>query len=211
VRVESVRREASGIAIVAAGGSSFAVDLALLEELGLPSARLKPGAELDEAETATLSLVSEEREAEHRALALLARAEQSSFMLRVKLEQRGFSSRAASIAIERLSYKSLVDDKRFARAWALSRLRHSGSRAEGPASLIAALRERGIDRTVAAEAIAEILGAEVEPEARAEALSLAFAKELKRSKDDKDEARRRLRALGYKSEEISDCFDRQNH
>jgi regulatory protein len=203
VKVESVTRGASGTATVVAGGSSFIAASDLLEELGLSPETLAPGAELDEAAYGILTLAAEAREAEKRGLALIARAEQSAFMLRVKLEARGFSSRAARIALERLQAGRFQDDRRFALAYASSRLGRHGSKPEGPASLVAALRDRGIDRSVAAEAVAELLS----PEERASALAAAAEKIMARSGGDRDEARRRLRELGYKSEEIADLFD----
>jgi SOS response regulatory protein OraA/RecX len=207
VRIESVRKGASGTATIAAGGSFFLVNLDTLAALGLDSRSLEPGNELDETQAALLALAAEAREAEKRALALLARAEQSTFLLLCKLEQRGFSSQASSIAIERLSASLLLDDRRFARAYAASRLAHRGSRAEGPASLIRALRERGIDRSIAIQVITEILGIETEPEARERALEAAAAKALKRSGGDREKARRFLREIGYKSEEIGAYFE----
>jgi SOS response regulatory protein OraA/RecX len=207
LRIETIRKGASGTATIAGGGSSFLVNLDTLATLGLGTNRLEPGMELDETEVSLLALAAEAREAEKRALALLARAEQSTFLLRCKLEQRGYSSRASSIALERLSASLLLDDKRFARAYAASRLAHRGSRAEGPASILRSLREKGIDRSTAIQTITELLGSEAEPEAREQALAAAAAKVLKRSGGDRDEARRFLRELGYKSEEISLYFE----
>jgi regulatory protein len=194
---------ASGAATVAAGGFSFLFKLEVLESLGLPASALVPGTELDEGAYAVLALAAEAREAEKRGLALLARAEQSAFMLRMKLEAREFSRRSVAIALERLAAEGFLDDRRFALAYASSRLAHRSSKAEGPASLIAALRERGVDRTIAAEALAELLG----PDERAAALASAAAKELKRSGGDREAARSRLRGLGFKSEEISELFE----
>jgi regulatory protein len=179
------------------------VDPGLLGKLGLPLASLTVGAELDESAVEFLALAAETREAERRGLALLARAEQSTFMLRCKLEQRGFSGRAVAIALDSLSASGILNDRRFARAYTASRLGQRRSKAEGPSSLVAALRERGLDRSLAAEVVAELL----DPEERAEVLSRAAAKELERSGGDRDETRRRLRALGFKSEEITDYFD----
>jgi regulatory protein len=177
--------------------------LEVLESLGFDTLKLLPGTELDEEAAAMLALAAEEREAERRGLALLARAEQSAFILRIKLEAREFSKRAVGIALERLAARGFLDDRRFAVAYASSRLAHRSSKAEGPMSLIAALRERGVDRSLAAEAVAEILG----PDERAGALAIAAAKELKRSRGDREAARGRLRGLGFKSEEISEHFD----
>jgi SOS response regulatory protein OraA/RecX len=200
LRIESVRRGASGTADVAVGGSSFLLLLEVLEGLGLSADELVPGVELDEAQGSLLALAAEAHEAEKRALFLLARAEQSRFMLAAKLERRGFS-KAATLALERLASAGLLDDRRFARAYASSRL---SRRAEGPSSLAAALRARGIDSETVASALAELLG----PEGRAAALRKTAAKEMKRSAGDRGEARRRLRALGFSATEIGDYFER---
>jgi regulatory protein len=203
MRIESIQRGASETAAIAVGGSSFLVKLDLLEELGLPLSSMVPGTELDEAAQELLALAAEAYKAEKRGLALLARAEQSTYMLGAKLELREFSRKAVRIALDRLAAAGLLDDRRFAYAYAASRLARRNSKAEGPTSLVAALRERGIDRTVAAEAVSRLLG----PAERADALASAAAKELKRSGGDRDEARRRLRALGFMSEEISELFE----
>jgi regulatory protein len=206
-RIDSVRRGASGTAIVAAGGSSFTLRPDLAEELGLAASSLTPGRELEEAESSILSLAAEAYEAERRGLALLARAEQSSQMLQQKLEKRGFSPKAAKLATARLRGEGLLDDSRFAAAFAASRLSRAGSKAEGPASLSSALRARGIDRETAAEALAGLLG----PEERREALEKAATKEGRKVSGDRDEIRRRLRFLGYRSDEIADYFDRHSN
>jgi SOS response regulatory protein OraA/RecX len=207
LKVESVRKGASGTATIAVGGSFFLVDLSQLEELGLTGSSLAEGTDLSEAELSILKLAAEAREAEKRGLALLAHAEQSAFMLHAKLEQREFSPKAVRLAIDRLLASGLLDDRRYARAYARSRLGRRGSKAEGPASLERSLRERGIDRTTAIAAIHELMGSETEPQVRLDALSSAWAKELKRSGGDRDEARRRLRELGFKSGELDDYFN----
>lgn len=196
LRIESVREGASGTASVAAGGSVFLVNLEQLESLGLAASVLAPGTELDEAGEFTIRLASEAHEAERRGLALLARAEQSTFLLRGKLEARGFSKSSVSLALERLSTQHWLDDRRFARAYAASRL---ARRPEGPASLTAALRARGIDADTAKSALAEVF----DPESRKEALARAYVRESKKAKNDEDETRSRLRALGFTSSEIT--------
>jgi regulatory protein len=199
-RVESVRQGASGAAVVAVGGSSYLFRLDQAETLGLSPVSLAAGVDLDEGEILLLSLAAESYEAEKRAGALLARAEQSSRILALKLEKKGYSKKAIRIALERLTLEGSLSDSRFAEAYVVSRL---SRRAEGPASLVAALRERGIDGDTAKTAVSVVLG----PEERASALAKAATKELRRSGSDKGEVRRRLHALGFKSEEISDFFD----
>jgi len=200
MRIESLHEGASGAATIAAGGSSFIVDAGQLEALGLPLSALAPGIELDEGEEATLRLAASAREAERRALALLARAEQSSYMLKCKLELRDFPPEAIRLALERLGAQGWLDDARFARAYATARL---SRRVEGPGSLVAALRARGVDQATAKEAVAAVLG----PEERREALGKAWARELKRASGDRDEARSRLRALGFSSSELREYLE----
>ena len=198
-RIDSIRQGASGTTIIVAGGSSFLFRPSQAEELGLDSASLLPGADLGEDAAGLLSLAAEAYEAEQKGVALLTRAEQSSHMLRQKLEARGISQKAARIAIERLSAEGTLSDRRYAEAYAASRL---SRRAEGPASLTASLRGRGVDGETAKAAVAAVLG----PGERVSALSKAADKELRRG-GDRDAVRRRLRALGFKSDEISGYFD----
>jgi regulatory protein len=201
VRIESVQQGASGTAIVALGGSSFLFRVSQAEELGLGLAALLAGAELDESEVDILALAAEVYETEKRAIALLARAEQSTLMLGAKLASRGFSKKAVRVALERLGAEGILSDSRFAEAYAASRL---ARRAEGPASLLSSLRERGIDGDTAKAAIAAVLG----PDERASALAKAAAKETRRSQGDREAIRRRLRGLGFKSEEIAEYFEK---
>jgi regulatory protein len=200
LKVESVRMGASGTAIIAAGGSSFIVRISQAEELGLSPASLAAGMELEEAAAAILALAAEAYEAEKKAIALMARAEQSAYMITQKLEVRGLSKKAARMAVDRLIGEGLISDLRFAEAYAISRL---SRRAEGPASLQSSLRGKGVDGETAKAAIAAVLG----PQERSSAIAKAAEKELRRSGGDRDAAKRRLRALGFKSGEISQYFD----
>jgi regulatory protein len=202
LRIDSVRQGASGTAIVAAGGSSYIFRPSQAEELGLPAGSLIPGAELEETDADILALAAEAYTVEKKAIALLVRAEQSAYMLGAKLETRGFSRKAVRVAVERLSTDGILSDRRYAEAYAASRL---SRRAEGPASLLSSLRGRGIDGETAVAAIAAVLG----PGQRLAALAKAAEKEMRRSGGDKDAARRRLRGLGFKSDEISEYFEEE--
>ena len=191
---------ASGTAVIAAGGSSFLFRVQQAEELGLPREALVPGLELDEAQSGLLALAAEAYEAEKKGLALLARAEQSVYMLGAKLEAKGLSRKAVKIAVERIQAEGLVSDRRFSEAFAAARL---SRRAEGPASLLSSLRGRGVDGDTAKSTVASLMG----PEERRAALAKAAAKEQRRSGGDREAVRRKLRSLGFKSDEISEFFD----
>jgi regulatory protein len=201
LRIESARQGASGTTIVVAGGSSYIFRSSQAEELGLSSDPLFPGAELEETDAGILAVAAEAYEAEKRAIALLARAEQSAYMLGAKLETRGLSKKAVRVALDRLSSDGVLSDRRYAEAYAASRL---SRRAEGPASLLSSLRGRGIDGETAKAAIAAVLG----PAERLPALAKAAEKEMRRSGGDREAARRRLRRLGFKSDEISAYFEK---
>ncbi len=211
LRVDSVKAAGSGTLIVSAGEGSFCIVQDQAESLGLRPEALVPGALLDDEALELLALAAEAREAGLRGLALLARAEQSAFMLKSKLEARGFSRRAVALALERLEAEGLLDDRRFAAAYAVSRLGRGGSKPEGPASLAAALAERGVERPVAAEAIAAVLG----PAERAAALAEAARRLSGRLGGPGKEGRGALRAalrsglreLGFKSDEIDRYFE----
>jgi len=178
------------------------VDLGLLAELGLGESSLAPGAELDEEAEGLVRLAAEARSAEARGLSLLARAEQSTQMLRMKLAARGFNEAAVRLAIGRLAAAGFADDARFSRAYAASRLSRRPGR-EGPATLAAALRARGVDSDTAASAVAAVLG----PEERREALGKAAAAAMKAACGDRAAARAALRRLGYGGGDISDYFE----
>ena len=200
LRIESIRMGAHGTAIIAAGGSSFLFRSEQAQELGLSLDSLALGLELDEAQGELLVLAAEAYEAEQKAYACLARAEQSVHMLSSKLEAKGYSRKAARLAVERLQAEGLLSDRRFADAYAASRL---SRRAEGPASLVASLRGKGVDGDTAKTAVASLMG----PDQRRSALVKAAEKETRRSGGDREAVRRRLKSLGFKSDEISEYFD----
>ncbi|MDP3177279.1 MAG: RecX family transcriptional regulator, partial [Spirochaetaceae bacterium] len=127
-------------------------------------------------------------------MALIALTEHSALTMRVKLEKRGFTTCAIGLAIARLQESGLLDDRRFARLFAVSRLRR---RAEGPSTLMAALRSRGVDTDTAASVVTELLGRESAPEERRAALEKAALRALKKYKGDQTRAREQLRELGF--------------
>ncbi|MDR2729652.1 MAG: recombination regulator RecX [Treponema sp.] len=96
--------------------------------------------------------------AEKAALRLIARAEQCSAGISLKLEKRKFSSKCADTVISRLIELKLIDDKRFARLWLESRPGLTRS----PRRLLAGLVKRGIDMNCAKSILSEVLDEETE-------------------------------------------------
>jgi len=199
--LESVETGASGIAKIAAGGSPFLLRLSYFEALGGDASVLFRGSELEEVAAEALKVASEAFDCEKKALALLARAEQSPFHLREKLEKRGFSRRAASLALAFLVEEGLLSERRFAEAWLRGRVAKASS---GPGELLAGLRARGIDDGTARAALASVLG----PDERRKLL-IAIRERERRGlqggdafEKDSDEVRGRLRERGFSGQEI---------
>ena len=101
---------------------------------------------------------SDFKNAEKKALRLIARAEQCSAGLLRKLEKRGVKNAIAAEVISRLTETGLLDDARFSRLWLQSRLRLTRT----PRRLLAGLCARGIPHNEAETALANILDEEVE-------------------------------------------------
>lgn len=89
-----------------------------------------------------------------RGLDLLARREHSRFLLQQKLRQRDFGEQAIERALADLTEAGYLDDRRFAESWTRSRLR---SHPEGRMLLVAHLRERGVSRETAEQAVDAVL------------------------------------------------------
>jgi regulatory protein len=208
VRIISVEKRASGIAKIAIGGSSFLCRPRYLSELGLEPEGLTPGVELDEEAIEILALADKAQDAEARALSLLARAEQSRFLLAVKLERRECSARAVGLALDFLESEGLLDDGRFAEAWLRARI---GRAATSPMKLVASLRARGIAEEVAKAALDRVC----DPELRLSLVAKAAAKEGKKLQkapgldpsDYRAELKRSLRGLGFKSADVALYFE----
>ena len=203
MRIESVEKRASGTAKVAVGGSSFLFREAYLEALGLDAQGLISGADFDDAAIDILAMAAAATEAEKKALALLARAEQSRFLLMAKLERRECGSRAARLALDFLEKEGLLDDRRFALAWLRSKMRAA---LPSPSKLMLGLRNRGIEEGLAKSVFAEVFGADE----RHDLLKRAAEKEAKRSGGDLKELRSALLRLGFKPGEIREYFEKDD-
>jgi regulatory protein len=98
--------------------------------------------------------------AEKIALRLIARAEQNSAGLKLKLEKRGIDPSIARQVISGLLEKKLLDDERFAECWIRTHL--GGKKALSPLWFLVSLEKRGIKREISLNAIGNILDEETE-------------------------------------------------
>jgi regulatory protein len=141
----------------------------------------------------------EATEAEFRASALLARAEQFRAGLERKLAAKGLSRPACRAALDRLEAAGLLSDLRYAGSWIRQRVR---SHAEGPRSLSAALASRGIERAAATLAIQEALESD-----KRFAMLLTATRILVVKGADKASARASLLTLGWRHDEVDDALE----
>jgi regulatory protein len=190
-------------------GSLFSFKINYLPPLCIDESLYTPGS----AEGRAISADEEEGfrfasaclRAEKAALQLIARAEQTTFNLSLKLEKRGHDSLCIRAVIARLCELGLLDDRRYARLWLESRL----NRVISPRRLLAALRARGIGRHAAEDALQETLDTETE-----QRLLERYAQKLRRKRGDEDDSaaarrdlRRTLKSEGFSSSAVQIFFE----
>jgi len=100
-------------------------------------------------------------EAEKVALRLIARAEQNSLALTVKLRKRGFDAITTREVVSRLLDRNLLDDTRYAEIWIRSRLSTSRKNLT-PLLLLNSLQKKGIDKGLSQKALKNVLDEETE-------------------------------------------------
>ena len=130
--------------------------------------------------------------ARDKAYRLLAHRDRSSVELARKLIESGYPRETAAAVVDRLIELGIVDDERFAMAWARSGV----TRGLGPVRIRSELRQKGIPDDVIGDALGE-LG---DPSAQLEAAVSALRGRT--PKDQKDHARlmRRLVSRGFSYE-----------
>ncbi|MCL2294363.1 MAG: RecX family transcriptional regulator [Spirochaetes bacterium] len=85
-----------------------------------------------------------------KAMDILSFAPTTAFLLKQKLLKRGFKSIFIGKAIEKLSEKKMIDDKKFAEGWVSLRM---SKNPQAPVVLKAALMKKGVERQVAEEVL----------------------------------------------------------
>ena len=221
MRIESVRFDASGSStIVVSGGFVFYIPVHRISELGSALDALNPaqGDSLDpgrilqllaadviefEEESilfGLLKLIDEEESALSKASGLCARAEQFRCGLELKLIARGIGKAASAYALDCLEAEGILDDARYASAWARSRLRRKPM---GPLVLAAELRAKGLGSDAVKKALTEIDFEEVLPK--------AATAEMDRGTCDRDKLRNILRRQGFGYEALSAYFDEDSN
>lgn len=170
------------------------------------AARLREGDEVTPQQLESLAADDEPHRVRAAALALLAVRQRSREELRQRLRRKGFAAEVVDACLARLEGLKLVDDSAFAQAFARDRRRF---RPQGKLRTVMELRGRGVDKSLAAEAVHEALADEGESEA--DLARQAAAKFRVRSGEERERARRRLFAFlarrGFEPEVVREVAD----
>ena len=182
------------------GGLSFLFPTDYLDE-NVNLDLWEEGLELSPPEEEAMRFAAACYRAEKAALRLIARAEQSSFGLKVKLERKGFDASVARMVISRLLDRKLLDENRFAELWIRSRL---GGKAPTPLWFLVSLGKRGIDRDVSKKAIRCVLDDETEY-----TLLLNYLTKMDIFQEAPGIIKMRLKHEGFSADVINRFFDSQ--
>ncbi|MDR0683873.1 MAG: recombination regulator RecX [Spirochaetaceae bacterium] len=134
------------------------------------------------------------------ALRLVARAEQFSSGLSLKLQRKGYSRAEIRFAVDALGEAGMLDDLRYARLWLASRVKR---KADSPRELLYALCGKGISRDTAVTALKETLTTDAQL-----ALLRRFVEKNGPGEPANDKAvRKRLSFDGFSAEVLDSFFD----
>ena len=113
-------------------------------------------------EDEALSFAAACKRAEKASLRLIARAEQNSSGISVKLKRRGHDPAVIKTVVTGLLDQNLLNDEKYAELWIRSRLSPSKKNAPSPRCLNISLEKRGIDRNSSRNALEKVLDSETE-------------------------------------------------
>jgi regulatory protein len=145
--------------VVLDDGRRFQVNAGAFPQLGL-----EEGIEVDETLLGRLHVLDARNRAREAALRLLRYRLRSQREVSQRLRRHGFSGEIIHEVITSLTHEGLLDDRRFALAWAEHR--QSVSHA-GPQRIRAELRAKGVSRSVVEESVVATFDANVEEETAA--------------------------------------------
>ena len=148
-RIRPAGRREDLRAVTLADGRRFLLEAEQVTFLGL-----SPETAVDEGLERRLVNLDERIRAREAALTLLRYRLRSRAELTARLRRRGFSAHVIQDLVTDLGAKGMVDDGRFARAWA----EHRAIGQNGPHRVRAELRSKGVASVVIDEAVRAVFG-----------------------------------------------------
>jgi regulatory protein len=154
-RLQPDPRRPGSIRVVTGGQPAWTVPADVAREL-----QLAPGVAITAALLERLDQAADEEAALRAGLRHLERRGHAARELARKLARKGHSDVAIEAALDRLLTLGLLDDAAFARQYATAR----AGRGRSPARIRRDLQALGVDRTISAEAVAEMVADETVPD-----------------------------------------------
>jgi regulatory protein len=192
--VTAIKRGAGERAeITLSDGSSFFVYPEVPEQIGIAE-----GVALDGGLWEALQQCHERYMCREKAVELLARREHSSAELHRKLRERSFSAGTIREVLQELRERSWLDDERFARLYAETRLRRKPM---GASKLSEELQRKGVPRAITERTVEEFCTDEYQREA----VERAAEKARRRVGDEREKLLRSLLNRGFAMEYIRKC------
>ena len=186
ITVVEIKERGAFIGITLSNGSSFFIFPEDFSSLELARGEKIPCESLKKIE-----LLNNTSLAYKKAISILSFAPSTAFLLNQKLLRKGFDSISINKALERLSEKKLIDDKKFAAAWVSARLSRNP---ESPFLLKAALAKKGVDRETAEEVLKDFTP---DSSLYIESFEKALAKQLRKSNRPTEKIKISLLRKGY--------------
>jgi len=134
-RIRPARRHPDLVAVTLGGGRRLLLQAGEVQGLGLI-----PGTVVDAALEERLAALHERTRAREAALRLLRYRPRSAVELATRLRRHGFAAEVIDGVVNELCQKGLIDDARFAHAWA----EHRALGQTGPLKVRAELRAKGV-------------------------------------------------------------------
>lgn len=145
--------------------------------------------------------MSKRQDPVYQAMNILASRDHARAEVITKLKHKGFSEEEVAKAIDYLQEKKLLDDTRFAKAYADSMLR---TKPVGPRYISAKLKQKGVGETIARQTVRELFS---EGRGREAFLAQQAAEQWKKSHPkhagDKQRLYRFLASRGFTSDAIA--------
>ncbi len=186
ITVVEIEERGAFIGIILSNGSSFFIfpeDFTSLE--------LASGKEVSYKLLKKIELLNNISLAYKKAVSILSFAPTTAFLLKQKLLKKGFDTVSVAKAVERLSEKKLIDDKKFASGWVATRLSRNP---ESPFLLKSALIRKGVDREIADEVLKDFTP---DSDIYIESFEKALAKQLRKSSKTAEKIKISLIRKGY--------------
>lgn len=145
--INSQRRNPNRYSIFIEGKFVLGIDKKTVEDMGL-----KVGKLIDEKDLKKITSQEELNKGQAYALMLLSYRERSLREIRMRMRQKGYEEKLIEKVMKYLKDRNLINDKRFTRLWAESRIK----KGYGSWRIQSELEQKGVNREMADEILKDL-------------------------------------------------------